>query len=299
MLRNNYILGGGVAGLIASFYNPSYNVIDANPLGQLNQQFIPGPRIFKDDIETRIFLQKLNIDFHSEKIKIGYTKNGHSIVSLCDDFKMQYSIYTRKTALVEKSFMSSGESEFDILTDGTDDFYLTVFKKLYEIVKGRVINSKILSINLKEKSLIVESGNQTLLYNKCISTLNMNIFTKLASLDMCTFRTDFKHFVCCSYNNELDIELSKKYSYVYSITGYYSRKTYFKDYIVYEILLPLERINDIEGNIVISTAYNAPVQIQKSIDLRNIGGVELLGRFAQWNHSIKANEIIQKYERQD
>lgn len=297
MLRNNYILGGGVAGLIAAFYNPGYMIIDANPLGQLNQQFIPGPRIFKDDAETQTFLKKLNIEFYSQKIKVGYTRNGHDMISLSEDFKTQYSVFTRKTAFVEKSFLSSGESEFNILTDGTDSFYVTVFHKLYEIVKNRIINSKIISINLKEKSLTLDDGSKTLLYNKCISTLNINIFTKLANLDFCTFRTDCKHFVCCSYDNEQDIKLSKEYSYIYSTTGYYSRKTYFKEYIVYEILLPLERINDMEGNTVIATAYNIPVQIQKSVDIRNIGGVELVGRFAQWNHSVKANEIIHKYER--
>ena len=296
MSKNNYILGGGVAGLIAAFYNPDYHFIDLNPMGQLNAPFIPGPRIIKDDKNSRNFLDKLKIKYAGTTAEVGYVNKQNIAVHLTDEFKKNYSIITRGTDIVEKSFLSSGESSIKILSDGSDDFYNSVFKKLYELVKDRHIASKVSEISLKNKVIKLEDGT-LLSYDKCISTLNLNIFCSLAGISKyISPEIKTKNFVCCKYNEQVDIELSKKFDYVYSISGLYSRKTYFDDYIVYETILPTHDSKILEGNEIIKTANNVPIQIVNSIDIQNIGGIEMLGRFAQWKHSIKSNEIIDKYE---
>jgi len=295
-MKRNLILGGGVAGLIAAFYNPDYEIIDSAPLGQLNALFSAGPRIIIDTVFARNFLNKLGIEYQTHEVIIGYTKDGYAQVPFDDNFKQIYAEKTHNTKKLEKSFLSSGSSIIYCLSDGTDEFYNNVFKKVYEIVRKRnvVTNSAITNIDLKNK--LMQTKFDEFEYVNCISTLNLKIFCKLAQIDDIHPQSSNKHFVFCTYNNERDVELSKRFSYIYSITGWYTRKTYFKNYISYELSAPYENFSNAEGNKVIGKFYNAPFQIVNSIDIRNIGGIEMLGRYAQWNHSIKSNEIINYYE---
>lgn len=293
----NYILGGGVAGLISAFYLNDYVIIDQNPLGQLNLPFIPGPRIIKSNENSISFIKKLGIEFQEKKVLVGYTENGHKLLDdLTDQFKKDYSLITRNTDKVESSFLSSSEKEITILTDGTDLFYNKVFEKCYELVADRIIKSKVISINTKSKT--IQTDNELMDYEHVISTLNLKILTKILNIDNEVINLNClkKHFVQCSYDNDYDINIaSKNYHYIYSTNKQYTRKTYFKDYIVYEMCEENDS-SHIESNKVINRICNVPIQIQNSLDIRNLHGIDLIGRYAQWNHSIKANEIINLYE---
>lgn len=301
MRNENYILGGGPAGLIAAFYNPDYKIIDKNPMGQLNLPFVPGPRILKVDNETERFLYKNNIAYDYKTICVGYSHDGINVVDEADNvFKENYSQITRGTKKIEASFLSSGENQILIFTDPNgEDIYYKLFQTLADKFKDRTISANVSTINTKTQTIGLDETEYK--YDNLISTLNINIMFKLLGLQDLGLVALKKHFVQCSYNNENDIELAKKYHYVYSTDGIYTRKTYFKDYIVYEFVQPYAEISDtptVYGNKVLKHINNIPIQINNSIDFRNIQGIELVGRFAQWNHSIKANEIIAKYERQ-
>jgi len=294
-MAKTIIIGGGVAGLIAAYYNPESIVIDKNPLGQLNTPFIPGPRLLKVDEYTENFLKNLGIKFHKETINIGYSTNGDTLVENNTAFKEKYSKWTRGTSKIESSFLSSGESQIEIFTDGSNDFYNKVFQKLYDTVKNQIISATVKEINVKSK--VIKTDADSYVYKNLISTINLKILCKLLNIDEIVPKTTDKNFVCCSYNNKRDKELSEKYHYIYCINGIYSRKTYFENYIVYETLIPFkDDIDNIDGNKIIGKANNLPIQIVNSIDIRNLKGIELLGRFAQWNHSIKATELIEYYE---
>lgn len=300
MRKNNYILGGGPAGLIAAFYNPDYQIIDKNPMGQLNLPFVPGPRILKVDEYSKRFIERLGIEYTTKFIYVGYSPDGTIVEEeATQQFKEDYSKITRGTTKIEASFLSSGENEIEIFVTKTgEDLYYKVFENLTQLLEHRIINKNVEFLSTKRQVLGWEGI--TTPYDNVISTININILTKLLGLEPLNLVALKKHFVQCSYNQERDIENSQKFHYVYSTNGIYTRKTYFKDYIVYEMCQPYEDISDtptIHGNKVIKALNNIPIQINNSIDFRNIQGIELVGRFAQWNHSIKANEIIAKYER--
>lgn len=305
-MGRNYVIGGGVAGLLVSLIK-GYTIIDKNPLGQLNLPFIPGPRILKKDKYVEKLLNDLNIEYHSEIQKIGYKYENQILKDLSYEYALKYSIITRKTNKVEKSFMSSGENEIEILTDGSEDFYSTVFQKIFNLQKDNIIFENITKIDTVEKNLFFENG-ENIKYDNLISTINFNIFTELACLPLkITQKPNFKHFYKCEYVNPEDIELSKKYSYIYSINGKWTRKTYFKDYIVYEVTDTFneylkemkEALNfvnssfEIENNTIIKN-ISAPLQLESSIGINNIANIKMLGRYAEWNHKIKANEILKK-----
>lgn len=309
MRKNNYILGGGPAGLIAAFYNPEFQIIDKNPMGQLNLPFVPGPRILKVDEYSKRFIDRLGIEYTTKKIRVGYSFNGIDVVSEADQkFKEEYSFITRGTTKIETSFLSSGENEIEVFaSENGDDLYYKVFAVLTDLLKDRIVGANVSSINTKNRTVGVEINDAKcdLMYDDIVSTLNINIMFKLLNLEPLNLAASKKHFIQCEFTNPEDIENAKKYHYIYSCNRIYTRKTYFKDnfrnYIVYEFCQPYEEILDvpsIQGNKVIKHINNIPIQINNSIDFRNIQGIDLVGRFAQWNHSIKANEIIAKYERQ-
>lgn len=298
--HEKYILGGGPAGLIAAFYNPEYQIIDKNPMGQLNLPFVPGPRILKVDEYSKKFLDRLGMEYSTKYIYVGYSPDGVIVEEEASQkFKEDYSQITRGTTKIEDSFLSSGENEIEVfITKTGEDLYYKVFETLTQLLEHRIINKNVEFLSTKRQLLGWEGI--TTPYKHIISTLNINILTKLLGLEPLNLVALKKHFVQCSYNNERDIEDSQKFHYVYSTDGTYTRKTYFKDYIVYETCEPAEHPEpDItfHGNKIIKALNNIPIQINNSIDFRNIQGIDLVGRFAQWNHSIKANEIIARYER--
>ena len=73
----------------------------------------------------------------------------------------------------------------------------------------------------------------------------------------------------------------------------WTRQTFFRDYIVYESAEPIKG-DSIQGNKVLLKFENLPIQINKSIDIRRIDGIDMLGRFAQWSHKMKANEVLDR-----
>lgn len=305
------ILGGGAAGLILGTLLKNSIVIDKNPMGQLNTPFIPGPRIFKYSKHVLDFLKKYSdIDFKIKTINIGYIDKFNKEVNLTDEFKKEYSLITRNINIVEKSFLSSGETSIDIFSNGDDSFYSNIFNNLFHKIENRIIKDSVEKIDTKNNLIYLLSG-EVIEYDECISTLNLNILLKLIGLKENTFNlsTSFKHFVQCEYVNTNDIENRKKYHYMYSTNGEYTRKTYFKDYIVYELtqsavdkynITKKELQKDFlmsicNSNFVLRNIFNLPFQIDQSIDINRIQGIHLCGRYAQWNHKIKANEIIEKF----
>lgn len=320
------ILGGGVAGLVIANILPNSIVIDKNPLGQLNTPFIPGPRVFKQNETVKNFLNLFYKDYKEvveHAIKIGYIDEGTILEEATDDFKVKYSMITRGTTKVEASFLSSGENTINILSDGTEHFYNKVFQNLTDNVKDRIVYDEVESISSKKKLITLKSG-QEISYTKCYSTLNLKILLKLLALEPTDLNlsTKPKHFVQCEYSNEKDLENANKFHYMYSTNGLWTRKTYFKDYIVYELSdeavkqyntyklcsnvteEEIEKsqkdflISVCDSNFVLNKIFNLPFQITKSMDIRNIQGIELVGRYAQWNHSIKANEVIEKFKKE-
>jgi len=295
-MKNTVILGAGTAGLISAFYNENATVIDSNPLGQISGQYQLGPRIFKVDKYVKQFLQKVGVDFYIKKIDIGFTNNDKDMIEPDGTFRRRYSILTRRTEKVEKSFLSGGATSIEIFTDGSDDFFKKVFEKVLKkiIERGQLQKMTVTGLNTKDKEIHCDKGLFN--YDELISTLNLKVLLKILDINEIKPKALKKHFVITRLENERDKELSKYFAYIYSTNGVYSRKTYVKDYIVYETLIPLSYIKDLENNKIIKIINNLPIQIVNSIDIRDIQGVQLLGRFAQWNHAVKTNEIIKYYE---
>ena len=308
-MNTNYILGAGPAGLIAAYYNEDYKVVDEKPLGQLNMPFIPGPRLLQSNQNMKWFVKEIanDLELKIEKCVIGYHEKEGVYDSPDENFKKKYSMRTRGNE-GEGSHLSEGKTEIMHCEVGElgEDSYKEIFTRLLKIIeeRGQLIKTSVKSINTSSKTIEFTNG-VTDSYDEIISTLNINILRKICSnVDTeCTelgfnFETTKKSFYKCSYGYTIPEAMDSKhpsltYDYIYSIHADWTRCTFFKDYIVYESTEPIEG-DEIEGNKIEMKFENLPIQIKQSYRINEICGIVLLGRFAEWNHKIKANEVLDK-----
>jgi len=292
-MNKGCILGGGPAGLIAGYYFPEFVVYDENPLGQLNLPFIPGPRLLQKTKWFEKFIRSVLDDagLYSYRIKtvvasVGYEDSGTVYANPPSEFKEKYTELTRGKSKSETSYLSEGKSKIQHLEieDMGEDSYKFLFKTLLKILddRGQLRREKITCI---EPNGYVYSDTARF-YSTIINTLNLKLLSKIWEGDHLD-NYDLTTLPKCFYQTNKG-EYSK-YDYIYGHTEGWSRKTYFSDYMVYESVDPINPpypvINKFEG---------LPIQIQNSLDIDKIGNVRMLGRFAQWNHKIKANEVLER-----
>ena len=299
-MKNNYIIGAGPAGLIAAYYMKNYKVIDKSPLGQLKAPFIPGPRLLQNTKNMSELINEIfGGDTRVEKAKVGYIKDGKAVDQPYEGFKSKYVEKTRGTKSIESSHLSEGKNEVEHIEIGmmTEESYAAVFNRLLDIIKkrGQLIEEHIENIDINNKTIKFANGD-TSEYNEIISTINLNILSKLApdmDIDLSEFKTKTKCFYKTLYASITNSLVDLQYSYVYSADSEWTRKTYFDSYIVYESVEPITS-ETIEGNKVDMKFENMPIQIVESKNIESINGIKMLGRFAQWNHKVKANEVLDR-----
>jgi len=303
-MKNNYIIGAGPAGLIAAYYMKDYKVIDKSPLGQLRAPFIPGPRLLQATPNMTALIKEIFPDWwlNIQTAKVGYSENGKATDIPPKGFKNKYVEKTRGTSAVEGSHLSEGKNEIEHIELGamSQESYAKVFNRLLEIIKdrGQLIEKHIENIDIDNKTITFAGEGEdiglTNFYDKIVSTINLNILSKLApemDIDLTELTTKGKCFYKTDYSGYHGTRYA--HSYVYSADTEWTRKTYFDNYIVYESVEPIGS-ETIEGNKVEMKFENLPIQIVKSKNIDSVNGIKMLGRFAQWNHKIKANEALDR-----
>tara|TARA_R110001592_G_scaffold201208_3_gene450297 strand:+ start:3238 stop:4185 length:948 start_codon:yes stop_codon:yes gene_type:complete len=309
-MTDNYILGAGPAGLIAAYYMPDHKVIDEKPLGQLNIPFIPGPRLLQWNPLMEEFVREVlpDSEIQIEICCIGYNVDGEVVDSPSKEFRNKYAKKTRDTDKSESSFLSEGMTEIKhIEIDGLgEDSYKFFFTELLNIIKDRdqLINTSVKSFNPFTRHIEFTDGSKRQAYNHIVSTLNLNILYKLnETVDIEDIPFDLSTSKKCFYKTEYSDSLedmshkmnhpSLYFDYVYSVDTKWTRQTFFREYIVYESVEPITD-DYIEGNKVLMKFENLPIQIKESQNIEATDNIELLGRFAQWSHKMKANEVLDR-----
>lgn len=305
-MKQGCILGGGPAGLIAGYYFPEYAVYDENPLGQLNLPFIPGPRLIQKTENSEKFVRSVLNDagLHSYRIKtvvaiVGYEEDGKRDVVPPPGFKNKYTKLTRGKSKSESSYLSEGKNEIQHLEieDMGEDSYKFLFETLLKIIdidRGQLKRERITKVDSHGYIYAKDGAGPSMCrsYNVVINTLNLKLLTKESPLGSIwdgdeLDKYDLTTLPKCFYQTNKG-ELSK-FDYIYGHTEGWSRKTYFNNYMVYESVEPITPpypiIHKFEG---------LPFQIQNSINLDKIDKIYMLGRFAQWNHKVKANEVLDR-----
>ena len=290
-----FILGGGVAGLVSAFYLPEYYLITDKIGGWQNRNtFQLGPRLLEVTPATTAFLKKLNLPTNEKRILIGYRVGDFTGSSKNNNFAKQYALKTREQENVDA--VLSGNK--DVLTVFDIDYDL-ILKRLEDEVKVRIIVDKITHIDLKKQNL---NANQ---WDEIVNTLPLNLFCKLSNFndlqrDFTAFHTTFLKVKHTDYTKFF----YRVYDYIYSVDTAWHRCNIFRDYAVLEVKgkvdTQLEYWPDGSEIFEILDKITIPfAQMKYSYkDLTQITPhVINVGRYAQWDHSIKMEQIIEQYER--
>ena len=145
------------------------------------------------------------------------------------------------------------------------------------------------------KTLLLDDGN-ILLYNDLISTIPLSILNNIADLgldkihDMASFDTTF---ISTNYIPGLG-EPIIDYAYIY----------------VSDLLLPYHRITVLEdsryileyrsdrvpppGLLNFSSVKTPGARLVHDINLDSVFGIKLIGRYAQWTHKCKTEDVIRR-----
>ena len=295
------IIGGGPAGLICSHFFPEFKVVDKNPLGQLNLPFIPGPRLIQLT-DNSLDLVKSNFKSSTLMIKeavIGYKMDGAYYDNAPKGFKNEYTKITRKKDNAEGSYLSEGKKNIphiEIGNNGEKSYKLLLERILENVKYKKNLTSAIISgVDSRNKTVEYEDNKEQ--YDVLINTIPLKIFLnfsnetkeKIESKHKLDFSTTSKCFYQCDNSNDK----KNDYNYIYSVDDTYTRKTFYKNYNVYETVESIADDN-IEGNKVLNKIENVPLQIKNSLCIENVGDIHFVGRYSEWNHKIKMNETIDR-----
>lgn len=296
---SNYILGGGIAGLIAGFYEKDYYIIGQDIGGQMSQKGL-GPRILEVNDYSAKLLEDLEYDSVPIKVaKIGYRHNNRFQDRLNEQLRKKYYLKSRniQTPNVEmpSSIMSDGKNSIRYFDIDWNDLIL----RLYNAVKDRYIIDKITGIDINNKLINTDVSQYD--YDKIISTLPAPVFFNLSgeipeeeltyekklfvivsskTVDLSEFDYVYYPDMDCSYHRVTRLSETRA---AIEYTGNQFNHTNLFDYwrhIAFEVkTLPMGQI--------------------KSGKVGSFKDIEFLGRYAEWNHDIKTDDIVKKYVERD
>lgn len=294
-----YIIGGGLTGLIFAFYNPEYVVLSENIGGQVSNQILLGPRLLQKHKNTEILLNDLGIEKKIKIAKIGYYYDGKFHDNCPQNLRVDYYRKTRcikdlNLSTIPNSIMSEGKTEIEYY----DINFNTLLEKLTKNTK--VIRHNVCHINSKKMFFTLHDEiNKKHEYEYLVSTIPAPSFyviykpsiKKLAHYSKLTYLS--KQFIVID-----DVIIPDEFDYVYYPESFipWHRITKFGNKSVVEYTGKFNR----EGSNmkrfwsnVVDYHYMEFGQIQEGTPVR-VPCVTYLGRYAEWDHSIKIQDVIEK-----
>lgn len=294
---DNIIIGSGIAGLTIFYYLAETTktrnlVITNNIASQTNSKFPLGPRFLHQNKDTEALLRRLGFSTKTKEIFIGY-KNGDDIRNYAsDDFKLVYALKSRGTTKLESSFLSGGgKSSFTAYEISQIAIGKSLLTKCLDIAdksgNNNIVIDDINNINHKK----ITTSKNVYYTDNIISTIPLSSLLKIVSDQSVRFRLtssgeETVHFF-------LTAEKGKNmFDYIYSISDVWYRKTYIPemDKWVYETHEPEAFMAIYEPWVLDRISIRS--QITQSMNLKDLGNIRLVGRYAQLNHSIKTEDII-------
>jgi len=290
-MKKNYILGGGIAGLIFAYYNEDFTIISETIGGQFNHYFPMGPRFLEDNEYSRKFLTELEFPLTMKKIKIGY-KQGDTIKETCDkEFMQKYYNKSRgEEGMINTTIMNGNKKEMDIL--------IVDFKKLIELLtekigQKRIKYHKVNKISLYDKKIYTKGKKKVFDYDKLVSTIPLPVFFKLAGKEKKGYESKDMTYVLLK-PNFTDL---KDFSFVYYCGEQtYHRLTNDKQGIVADILgwkTITEILEEFPDAVDIKHAPNIQIINGETIDKLD-EDVLFIGRYGTWNREWKTEKVIEE-----
>jgi hypothetical protein len=294
------ILGGGIAALAILELKPDYRAICSSERlgGQMSSRFNLGPRILHRTDAVEMFLDHIGIDSQKylREFKVKYVWDGSEIDYPTADQSAFYFEKTRGQGIPFSTMMNAGKKSFY----GIDMKDINLAERLYGQNQDRIIRDDIRSINVIDNT--ITSVVKTYKFESLISTIDFAEFLKLAGIG--------RPEVISSYKRNVTFTLAALT--MFSEGSFDLEGCDFKYFLNDAIINRVSKIGDgstivIESNKPLPYSYlrcnglifideiTMPTQITKELKVSNILGYQMAGRYAQYDHSVKLNTIIERF----
>lgn len=297
-----YILGdGGHTGLVLldSFKRQGIKckLIITNNGVRPAGDFSLGPQILHQSLYVSRFLKSIGSGLKLKVFNVGYNVGGVLKSSINDSERQVYFEKTRGTGLAKNNSCLSGGKNFILGYDMSDG---SIKNTLLYKHKADIIEAKVNEIYVYDKSLVMGYNDDSLKYDKLISTIDLATLQQLVGIhyfELLKRTVYFTHFV--------EMQPWKHPYYSHSM---FTRNNF--DYIYYINSPRINRATRLVGGQVVVESNDATTdeglfinyevksiiacgsQIQTEVRQADYCGIALVGRFAQYDHSVKLNNVI-------
>lgn len=293
----NYILGGGITGLITAFYKKDYKIITPEVGGQMGSSFNLGPRYLHDTKDSRHLLKNLDIPIKESVIKVGYISDQGWVDEPDNKFRENYFKKSRGVNNLngfDASVMNTNKSEFNILLVN----FQKMIEKLEKEIGDRFIGGSVQSIDPIVK--MIEIKNDVIKikhYDKIISTIPLDIFDKIYinKTNIPVLNSDHMTYVLIHKDKLYDL---KDFDYVYDsrMSIVHHRYTREFDDLVLDIFgdISEHRLNEMFSKVLsCKILYNSQI-ISEEIDFSEFENITFVGRYGTWNRKWKTEMVIKE-----
>ena len=294
MQRNNYIIGGGLSGLIFNYYHPEFQIITPETGGFATSTNLVW---LHDTPETNKFLNDLDVSIIKQKSYIGYFQGGCISEELTPELNLLLiqKKMTNWDRSIDKSFIPK---TFDMsLTDDKTVNYMNtldvdwpaIVKQLKE--KANITCGEVVCVNKKT----ITTDKKDLTYDKLISTIPAPVFWDMIG-EVREFRsTPITNIITRNKPKMFDDKFSIVYYddtvpytrvsrvddlYSYEFTGFMPQDTFMHRYPDIEI----ENYMVVRHGRIFENGENEPPQ----------DNITFLGRFASWKYGKTVEHIIKQ-----
>lgn len=304
MKTDKYVIGGGISGLIWNFYNPEYTIITPEVGGVYGKTHMVW---LHDTAETRQFLKDLGFDqsnWSTKRSYIGYYHNGW--VRDYIDGDMNTLLIQKKMSEwnkpIDKSFkpdsakLSMGDYESTNYMNTLDVDLTKVIERLNEfatIERGFVTRIGKTSFDIKLS--FDDEFAKEIPYSKLVSTIAAPFFWKGYGEDK-----EFGHMPITNIITTVRPEhFDDRYEMIYYDDSVpYSRASFIDGKYALEFSgvitedefktlfpnLPIDEYFVVKQGRIFKKGENKPPQ----------DNILFLGRFAEWEHGLTTEHIVQK-----
>lgn len=297
-MQNKYIIGAGIAGLIAKHYNPEYTIISPEVGGQLTTKNLSFCFYVHDTPENRELLDSLKLKYKPRRTSIFYYyKNKllrdvttHQRIKIIKH-KMAEFDYDSNSVDVLDTTTSTQTNYIDILDTNLDQLIKKLTPKDIKIGKVKLINNNRKFILLMNQDNKIEILN----YEKLISTIPANDFFHMLYNYESNYKLKYLPTTYVLSSSKPDFATEPGMYYVYSDELIYNRLTlYDNGQCVYDITgMPTdaELYSKIKDIVNVERRYCGIVKSEEIDDLKNI---KFIGRLAEWQHGTHIETNIKK-----
>ena len=287
-----FVLGGGISGLVWTYYHKDHCVITPDTGGQFGNVFSLGARYLHQNLEARAFIRGFGLPIEERTIRVGYSLNSELQSSPPDCFRELYYKKSRATQDLEgfdETSMNAGKNEFQALNVD----FKNLIEKLSADVTKQIIPGKVERIDLKEKWLYCDHFRTP--YQEVVSTMPLNIFLKAAG--MSDEASKLKSLGITYVLLDESFKDLKQFDFAYFAGDEpYHRLGRDENGLVAELTdkRSNKELLQFFGNAYKNHKYVPGAQLLTKKPSLSFDGVKFLGRYGAWDRSYKTEKVIQE-----